>query len=68
MITSMRKTRGRLERRTLAISLAAGLIFLSATIAMGGSQQSALNPAGPQAGRIADLWWIFLGIAAPRSS
>jgi cytochrome c oxidase subunit II len=28
-----------------------------------GGSQSALDPAGPQAGRIAQLWWLLLGVS-----
>jgi cytochrome c oxidase subunit 2 len=42
---------------------AAGLAGLAVT-ACGQNGQSALHPAGPGAGRIADLWWIMLGAAA----
>lgn len=43
-------------RRVLAF---AGLLLLSACA---GPQQSALDSAGPQAGRIEGLWWFFLAI------
>jgi cytochrome c oxidase subunit 2 len=44
--------------KTLLAVLA--LAFLSGCA---GHQQSAVDPAGPQAGRIAGLWWIFLWLS-----
>jgi cytochrome c oxidase subunit II len=35
-----------------------------AAVSYAGQRQSVLNPAGPQAGRIAGLWWFFVAVTA----
>ncbi|PWC36095.1 cytochrome c oxidase subunit II [Azospirillum sp. TSO35-2] len=47
-------------------ALRIGSLGLALCLALPGCQgvQSALDPAGHQAGRIAGLWWLFLGVLA----
>jgi cytochrome c oxidase subunit II len=44
------------------VSAAASALATLALAACAGHQQSAVDPAGPQAGRIANLWWFFFWV------
>ena len=48
--------------RQPGISSAPLLVFTLALAGCGGHQQSALDPAGTQAAKIAGLWWFLLGL------
>jgi cytochrome c oxidase subunit II len=39
-------------------------LCLAVLSSCGGHQQSAIDPAGPQAGKIAALWWVFFWLLA----
>jgi cytochrome c oxidase subunit 2 len=54
----MRRRPGPVPRGVLV-----GLAVVALLLAGCSGQQSALNPGGPSAGRIAALWWWLLGIA-----
>jgi len=47
-----------------AVPFAIPLSLLCFLASCAGHQQSALDPAGPQAGKIATLWWIFFYVLA----
>ncbi|HEX3684181.1 MAG TPA: cytochrome c oxidase subunit II [Bryobacteraceae bacterium] len=48
-------------RRASGILCGSGVLALTACA---GHQQSAVDPAGPQAGHIANLWWFFFAVLA----
>jgi cytochrome c oxidase subunit 2 len=49
-------TEPRVQRAVIRTALLLNPVFLSSCVT---HQQSALDPAGPQAGEIAGLWWLF---------
>ncbi len=54
---------GRRKRRWPAVMTSAVLaLSVLALNACAGHQQSAVDPAGPQAGKISALWWFFLAL------
>ena len=55
----MKPHRARRSWRNLALAGAAG----SVAAACGGNSPSALDPKGPQAERIAEVWWLMFGLA-----
>ena len=52
-------TPGRRQRAVLPVAAALALV----AAACGGDSPSALNPKGPGAERIADVWWLMFGLA-----
>ena len=50
--------------RARGLATAACALCLAALTGCAGHQQSAVDPAGPQAGRIASLWWFFFWVLA----
>src|SRR4051812_44888547 len=57
--SSWRTARSWRALRTFACLIIASLLFTSCR-----GLQSAVDPAGPQAGRISKLWWVMLIICA----
>jgi cytochrome c oxidase subunit II len=59
----MQTTPGRLDPKICAVPLAFAFTIASLTGCSAGNE-SAFEPAGPQAGRIGSLWWAMFGVSA----
>src|SRR5437868_9206411 len=62
LTSEKRRPRSRPRARGAA-PLSLGLLLLPLLASCGGNQ-SALNAAGPQSGRIQNLWWLLLAVSA----